>query len=176
VTAAIKTDMYERSPNRGGDFSGGNSLLHGADWIFEYQKTGRKDYVYDTANGEWAKEKPHAKTLGKIARVTLMKAALEASRYHTIEYPIKFGRKPSGVWLEKEIIDKLLEYGLITQKASWLAWEDSLLTELQTKFPEIEKQVQGFHKMLQYLEANLALRDYLYPKVLAFSKAMLVGE
>ena len=31
VTAAIKLDRYEKQPNRGGDFSGGNSLLHGAD-------------------------------------------------------------------------------------------------------------------------------------------------
>ena len=172
VTSSIKTDMYEKSPNRGGEFSGGNCLLHSADWILEYQRTSRRDYIYDTPNGEWSKENPHAKAIGRMAKVTLVKSAIETNRYQTIEYPIKSGRKPSGIWLEKEIIDKLMSLGLITRKGSWLSWEPSLLSDLRIQFPDIKDTIQGEHKMTEYLEENPNIRDFLYPKVLAFSKTI----
>lgn len=176
VTAAIKTDMYERTPNRGGDFSGGNSLLHASDWILEFQKTFRGDYIYDTPNGEWSKDNPSAKTIGKYAKVQIMKSSLEASRYHIVKYPIKFGRKPSGIWLEKEVIDKFLSLGLITRKASWLSWETSLLSELKSQFPEIKEQIQGEHSMMKYLEDNPAITNFLYPKALSFSRAVFESK
>lgn len=179
VTAAIKLDKYEKQPNRGGDFSGGNSLLHGADWIFEFQKTSKYDYIYNTSNGEYpkgGKAPPDLKSLGKIARVSLQKSALEASRYQIVEYPIKFGRKPSGIWLEKEMVDKLIFLTLLILKGSWLAWDDSLFAQLQLKFPDVEKQVQGAHNMVKYLEEHPDIRDFLYPKTLAFAKAMHIDE
>jgi hypothetical protein len=94
VTAEIKLDEYSKSPNRGGNFSGGNSLLHGADWIFEYQKTYPGDYILDNPDGKLNDGKSTA--LGKMAKVVLAKSAVEKSRRLKIEYPIKFGRKPSG--------------------------------------------------------------------------------
>lgn len=169
VTASIRIDMYAPIPNRGGEFSGGNSLLHGADWIFEFQKTPKYEYFYDTPTGKWEKSKPDAKTIGKIAKVVIQKSAIETSRYHLVEYPIKFGRKPSGIWLEKEMIDRLLYLSLLVRKGSWLVWDDSFFVELQNKFPNIEKQVQGESNMTKYLEDNPEIQNFLYPKILVFS-------
>lgn len=177
VTAEIQKTTFTgaviKGPNRGGEFSGGNSLLHGADWIFEFQKTTKFDYIYDTANGEWSKANPNAKTIGKVAKINLQKSSLESSRYVQVEYPIKFGRQPSGIWLEKEMVDKLIFLGLIEKKASWLKWEASLLAELKAKFPDIQEQTQGEHNMMKYLEEHPDIRDFIYPKAVAFSTAVL---
>jgi hypothetical protein len=52
VTAEVKIDQYSKSPNRGGQFSGGNSLLHGSDWIFEFQRDYNSDYILDNPKGK----------------------------------------------------------------------------------------------------------------------------
>jgi|ERR1017187_532312 hypothetical protein len=163
VTAEIKLDQYSKSPNRGGNFSGGNSLLHGADWIFEFQRTYNGDYILDNPAGKLNDGK--TKPIGKWAKVILQKSALESTRKQQIQYPIKFGRKPSGIWLEYEIVDILLSFDLIKKGGAWLTFSDSLLKDAEEKKIEIQKQFQGLDNLRAYVENNEKVKDFLYNKL-----------
>jgi RecA/RadA recombinase len=168
VTAEIKMDEYSKAPNRGGNFSGGNSLLHGADWIFEYQKTYPGDYIMDSTEGKLNDGK--SKALGKMARLILQKSAVEKSRKLKLEYPIKFGRRPSGIWLEHEIILELIRLGLVIKNSGWLSFENSFYKELKEQFAEAKEQINGLPKFRAYLEENPELTKVLFAKTLKYSQ------
>ena len=171
VTAEIKLDPYAKTPNRGGNFSGGNTLLHASDWIFEFQKANQNDYILDKPSGKM--NDGTAKTIGKWAKVRLVKSAIETSQGLTVRYPIKFGRKPSGVWLEREVIDSLLAMGLLEKGGVWFNFEASLLQELQDKVSKgVESKFWGEEKLLKYLESNSQLVEFLFKKVVHFSSLL----
>lgn len=164
VTAEIKIDPYAKTPNRGGTFSGGNSLLHGSDWIFEFGATYNGDYILDNPNGKLNDGK--SKTIGKWTRVTIQKSALESSRKQMISYPIKFGKKPSGIWLEYEIVDTLIAWELIKKAGPWFSFTDSLMDQLkEAGFSNTEKQHQGMDNLRSYLEKNPEIMTFLYKKL-----------
>jgi len=163
VTAEIKIEKYAKSPNRGGEFSGGNSLLHASDWILEFQKTGyNDDFILDNPSGKLNDGK--SKPIGKWAKVIVQKSALEASRKQLIQYPIKYGRKPSGIWLESECVDMLLAFSLLEKNGAWLSWSHPLYEELKTVDNEIPEQIQGMDKTRQYLESQPKITGYLVEK------------
>ncbi len=162
VTAEIKIDQYAKAPNRGGQFSGGNSLLHGSDYILEFQPSFPSDYLLDKPSGKL--NDGTSKPIGKYCKVILQKSAMEASRKQLIKYPIKFGRRPSGIWLEYECVDMLLAFGLLDQKGSWLSWEASLLEELKKVQVDIPITIQGVDKTRVYLEEHPNVTDYLFKK------------
>lgn len=168
VTAEIKMDQYSKSPNRGGQFSGGNSLLHGSDWIFEFQKSFDSDYILDNPAGKMNDGK--TKPIGKWAKIILQKSAVEASRKQKIVYPIKFGRKPSGIWLEYEIVNYLMMFSLVKQSGSWLIFSAETIASLKEAGLDIAEKIQGENNLRIYLEENPAIRDYFinkFRKVLA---------
>lgn len=164
VTSEIKIDPYSKAPNRGGSFSGGNALLHGSDWIFEYSPSYNSDYILDNPKGKLNDGK--TKTIGKWAKVTLQKSAKETSRKQTIVYPIKFGRKPSGIWLEYEITDMLLAWDLVKKSGTaWLNFSDSILEQMKAEEIDCEKQHQGIDNLRVYLEQNPKISEFLYKKL-----------
>ena len=167
VTAEIKLDQYSKSPNRGGNFSGGNSLLHASDWILEYQKTGyNDDFILDNPNGKLNDGK--SKPIGKWAKVILQKSGAEASRKQKIQYPIKYGKKPSGVWVEYEIGDVLLAQDLIKMGgAGWLTTSEYLKTEMKEIGIEFPDKIQGLNNLRGFLEENPKATEFLVNKIKA---------
>ncbi len=163
ITAAPKINQYEKVTDRGGEFSGGNSLLHSADFIISYEKSYSGDYILDNPSGKLNDGK--SKPIGKFAKIILDKSAIESSKKQKIQYPIKFGRKPSGVWLEYEIIDVLLSFDLLKKAGAWLTVSDSIIIDAKEKGIEFEKQHQGIDKLRKYIEDNESIRDFLYNKV-----------
>ena len=169
VTAEIKLNQYEKTPNRGGQYSGGNSLLHGADYILEFQPSYNGDYIVDKPGGKL--NDGNSKAIGKYCKVILQKSAQETSRKHLIQYPIKFGRKPSGVWLEYECADMLLGFGLLEKSSSWLSWEANLYKELLAIDKDIPQKIQGLDNVRVYLEEQPNITAYLVNKF----KTTLIG-
>lgn len=163
VTSEVKIDPYAKTANRGGQFSGGNSLLHASDYIFEVQTSYPGDYILDTPSGKLNDGK--SKPIGKFCKVMLQKSALERSRKQLVSFPIKFGRKPSGVWLEYEIIDSLIAFDKIKKAGAWLTFSDSIVEDGKSQNLEIQKQHQGIDNLRKYLEENTVLRDFLYKKL-----------
>lgn len=169
VTSEIKLDPYAKTANRGGNFSGGNSLLHGSDWILEYEPSFNSDYILDNPSGKLNDGK--SKTIGKWSKVVLSKSVIEASRKQKILYPIKFGKKPSGIWMEYEIVDMLLMNEQVKKSGAWLTFNDYIVTELKKEGLEVEKQHQGLDNLRKYLEENPKITLSLFKRF----KEVLIG-
>ncbi len=166
VTAEIKLDPYSKTPNRGGNFSGGNSLLHGADIILQYESPYNGDFILDDPNGKFNDGK--SKSIGQEVKVTLVKSLKESTKKTVVKYPIKFGRKPSGIWVEREIGDLLLMWQLVSKSGSWLTIAPELVKEVKdatgTQLPD---KVQGMDKLYAMLEERPEVVKYLYDKFLS---------
>lgn len=166
VTAEIKLDPYAKAANRGGQFSGGNSLLHGSDVIIQYEPINNGDFILDNPAGRMNDGK--TKPIGQNVKVTLVKSLLEATRKTTVIYPIKYGRKPSGIWVERELGDLLLMWELIKktgEKSSWLAVSEDLRAEVKEHTGlEMAEKIQGMEKVYAYLEEQPKVTEYLFNK------------
>lgn len=166
VTAEIKLDPYTKAPNRGGQFSGGNSLLHGSDVILQYEPPYNGDFILDNPGGKFNDGK--TKPIGQNVKVTLVKSVREATRKTIVNYPIKYGRKPSGVWVEREVGDLLLMWELVKktgEKSSWLAISEDLRAEVKEHTGvEMPEKIQGLEKLYAYLEEQPAITQRLFDK------------
>lgn len=162
VTSEVKIDVYAKTANRGGQFSGGNSLLHASDYIFEVQTSYPSDYILDNPAGKLNDGK--SKPIGKFCKVVLQKSAMESSRKQLITYPIKFGRKPSGIWLEYEIAEMLILWEFVKKSASWLAFDEEALKEFREIDNELPEKIQGVDNLRKYLETKPKLVEYLFKK------------
>lgn len=164
VSSDIKIDPYAKTANRGGMFSGGNALLHWADFIFEYLPSNQADFIFDSPDGKFG-DKKGSKTIGKWAKVVLQKSTIETTRRHTFSYPIKFGKKPCAIWSEYEIIDSILMYDLAKAKGAWITIDDSLIEGAKKVNIEIDKQYNGKDDLRKSLEENPKLTEYLFEKI-----------
>ena len=166
VTAAPKINQYEKTIDRGGDFSGGNALLHGADWIFTMEKSYQSDFILDNPKGKLNDGK--TKAIGKYAKITIDKANIETSKKQKVIYPIKFGRKPSGIWLEGEIVSILLSFDLCKMAAAgWITINEELIKEIKENIKDVEipVKIQGMDNLRKYLEDNPKVTEFLFKKI-----------
>lgn len=162
VTSEVKIDPYAKTATRDGNFSGGNAVEHWADFVLEFQPAYQNDYILDNPDGKVGDGK--SKTLGNWCKVKMVKSTLEASKRQVIKYPIKNGKKPSGVWIEYEIGDLLLQWEMARSKGAWVTIEDSLIKELSDNKLTITKQHNGIKALRSYLEENPEITQYLYQK------------
>lgn len=170
VTAEISLEMYAKKTDRGGSFSGGNTLLHAADYIFEFDSIHNGDIILDSPTGKFNDGKSNA--IGRYARLFINKSIKETAKKKKIVYPIKYGRKPSGIWVEREIVDCLELWKLIPD-TTWKSFSPSLLEELEgAGITDLPEKVQGINKMYSLVEERPDLRDFLYKKCLR----MINGE
>lgn len=163
VSSEIKIDPYAKTTPRMGNFGGGSSLTHCADLIVEYSKTYNSDYILDNPSGKMNDGK--SKSIGKYTRVTIHKVAKETGRGTTFQYPVKFNRKVSGVWLERELGDLLMSFSLITKAgAGWMTVNAEFMKELTENGFEFPEKVQGFENLYKELEERPELVKYLFEK------------
>ena len=155
VRAVVKINQYEKSDPKITNAGGGNALLHYSDWILEFQERYQGDII-------WSGEKGKSDRLGHRCKIIFRKSPNEKTGI-SIEYPICYGRKGGkSVWIEYEIIDMLLAWGLATQKGAWITLDSSLHKELDVEnFPN---QFNGINKFREYLENNNEVTKYLFGK------------
>lgn len=162
VTAAPKLDTYAPTVNRGGEFSGGNALLHAADLILEVKSSFGGDYILDNPAGKITDGK--SKPIGKMCKLILQKVMKEAVRKTIVSYPIKFGRKPSGVWLEREVGDTILMLRLAKKGAAgWMTFDEEFLGRIHGQFgcPDFPEKLQGMDNLYRELESRPDLVEKL---------------
>jgi RecA/RadA recombinase len=164
VTAAPKIDPYAKGPHREGEFSGGNALAHFNDFTFEYQPTYAGDYIFDSPTGKFNDGK--STPIGRWTKIKLIKSAVEASKYQTIKIPIKYGRKPSGIWVEYEILDLMKAWDMIkVGGAGWMTFDPATVAEIKEKCGfDMPEKVQGDKNMLSILEENPKVTEHLVKK------------
>ncbi len=162
VTAEIKLDQYAKTPDRGGQFSGGNSLLHGSDIILQYEPSFGGDFILDSS-GRFNDGK--TKPIGQNVRVVLVKSILEEYKKTKITYPIKYGRRPSGIWLEKELADLILGWEMGKKAgAGWITMTPAVMEELLSAGVEFPEKVQGVDNIAKELETNEKALEFFSQK------------
>lgn len=162
VTSEIKLDPYTKTPNRGGTFSGGNSLLHGSDYIVSYEPSYASDFILDNPNGKFNDGK--SIPIGQNVKIILSKSGKESSKKTQIIYPVKYGRKPSGIWVEREIGDLVLQWELAKKAGAWITFTPSFIEEVKSSGIEIVEKIQGIDNFYAFFETNQLLVEYLVKK------------
>jgi len=168
-SANIQVQGAHGADRRTSSFSGGNSLLHASEFILEFQPSFDSDFILDEndvnpQNKGKTKSIKNTKALGKYCNVRFYKSAAEKSRKRIIRYPVKYGRKPSGIWLEREIIEMMRAWGAITISGAWISFSEEVIEELTSEGLSVEPKHQGMANLCAYLEGYPELTQYLFER------------
>jgi RecA/RadA recombinase len=159
VRADIKIDPYSKAPVRQTTATGGNALLHFANYILEFEPRFKKDLILENQTQPVDKDKN--KILGHMVKMTVKKSPNEKTNY-TLEYPVKYGRTGgNSIWVEREVIDMLYIWGYITRKGAWINLEPDFQSMLESKGFEFPPKIQGEKNLFQALESNPKLTSFL---------------
>ena len=100
--------------------------------------------------------------IGHYCKIIFRKSVNEKTGAQ-VNYPIKYGRtNGNSIWLEKEIIDLMKNWGFIEQKGPWISVDKDLLSKLLDNKFEFPDKFQGEKKLLSLLEQDSKLCDFLY--------------
>lgn len=163
VRSDIKLDPYAANKEvRQTSATGGNALLHFANWILEFEPRYNKDLILEKPNEKYDPNKN--RIIGHNVKIAIKKSTNESTN-SKIQYPIKYGRKDgSSVWKEYEIIDQILSWEFATAKGAWVTFSDEIIEEFKKSNIELKKQHQGIDNLRLYLEENKQITDYFYNK------------
>ncbi len=167
VRADIKLDPYSKAPVRQTTATGGNALLHFANYILEFEPRFKKDLILESPTQPIDKIKN--KILGHNVKVTVKKSPNEKTNY-VVEYPIRYGRTGGkSVWVEREIIDMLYGWEFVHRKGAWITVDVELLNLLKEEGLTLPDKIQGEPKLNALLEEEEGLRNFL----ITYFKGML---
>jgi RecA/RadA recombinase len=163
VRSDIKLDPYAANKEvRQTSATGGNALLHFANWILEFEPRYNKDLILEKPNEKYDPVKN--KIIGHNVKIAIKKSTNETTN-SKVQYPIKYGRKDgSSVWREYEIIDQILSWEFATAKGAWVTFSDEIIEEFKKSNIELKKQHQGIDNLRSYLEQNKEITNYFYTK------------
>tara|TARA_B100000287_G_scaffold300468_1_gene283618 strand:+ start:3790 stop:4929 length:1140 start_codon:yes stop_codon:yes gene_type:complete len=160
VRADIQLDPYSKAPVRQTSATGGNALLHFANWILEFEPRYKKDYILE--DDKKAPDRVSNKILGQWSKVTVKKSPNEKTNV-VIGYPIKRGRKNgTSIWKELEIVDLLLQYEFVSKSGAWIKVSEDIVQQLKDNNIEIPDKFQGKNGLFNYLEENTEATNYFY--------------
>jgi RecA/RadA recombinase len=160
VRADIQLDPYSKAPIRQTTATGGNALLHFANFILEFEPRFKKDWILEKPGEKHDPDKN--KIIGHFAKITVKKSPNEKTNA-VIKYPILYGRKGGkSVWVEKEILDMLFLWDFAHRKgAGWIEFDPELLnimSEAKIEFPE---KIQGESQFDKFLEESPEAKEHL---------------
>ena len=162
VRADIKLDPYTKAPIRQTSATGGNALLHFANFIIEFEPRFRDDLILkDPTNKKVSEKNP---PIGHFAKITVKKSPNETTN-RTLCYPIRYGRKNgTSIWIEKEIVDLLYAWEFVNKKGAWINGSDEFIEMLaEAGFDEdvLKFPIQGDAKLFSIIEENNELSKFL---------------
>jgi len=160
VRADIKLDPYSKAPIRQTTATGGNALLHFANWIFEFEARFKGDLILQDEKANYDEQKnPY---IGHFVKITIKKSPNEKTN-SLIKYPIRYGRKKgTSNWIEKEILDFLLMWGYVEQKGAWLNFSDDFIRDLKEANIDFPESIQGSAKFEAMMDKSQELKSFLF--------------
>jgi RecA/RadA recombinase len=161
VRADIKLDPYSKAPVRQTSATGGNALLHFANWILEFEPRFKGDLILKNPNDNKI-DLINNPIIGHFAKATVKKSPNEKTNL-TIPYPIKYGRSNgNSIWIEKEIVDMLYAWEFISRKGAWIniseEFRQLVLEETAIIIPE---KIQGADNLFLFIENDIKLASFL---------------
>ena len=155
VRADIKLDPYTKAPIRQISGTGGNALLHFANWILEFEPRFNKDMILKNPKAKWGPDNP---PVGHTAKVIVKKSPNEKTNL-VISYPIRYGQKNgNSIWRTKEVVDMLLAFELVTKGGAWYTFTEDLCELLEVG----ETKFQGSESLFDYFDENPELTKKMY--------------
>ena len=160
VRADIKLDPYSKAPIRQTSATGGNALLHFANWILEFEPRFNGDMILqDPNNKKIDLEKNPA--IGHWAKVTVKKSPNEKTNLQ-IPYPIRYGRKNgTSIWIEKELVDLLYAWEFMNKSGAWVKPSDDFIELIKELNIEVPENFLGEKALFKFIEENPELVKFL---------------
>jgi len=161
VRADIKLDPYNKAPVRQTTATGGNALLHFANWIIEFEARYKGDWILQDEKASYDEQKNPL--IGHVVKVTIKKSPNEKTN-SIIKYPIRYGRKNgTSNWIEKEIFDFLLIWDFAEQKGAWINFDADFINILkEAGFMDFPEKIQGTAKFESIINENEKLKKFLF--------------
>ena len=160
VRVEVATNPYA---SRGGPKvkqAGGNAIKHYANFILEFEERYNSDLIFKNPTATKLDDK--GEPIGHYCKIRFRKSVNEKTG-SSVRYPIKYGEKNGkSVWRAREILDMLYLFNLIEKKGAWISISEDLIKELSDKKLEINEKFQGEQRLIDFLEENEKLSDFLY--------------
>ena len=166
----IKLDPYSKAPIRQTLATGGNALLHFANWILQFEARNKSDLILqDEKAAPDAQKNPY---IGHQVKVTVKKSPNEKTNL-VIKYPIRYGRKNgTSNWIEKEISDFILGWDMVIKKGAWLSFAADVIDNAKRFGVDLSNQIQGMPKLEALISENEDVKKfftgYIKENVLSF--------
>ena len=160
VRADIKLDPYSKAPVRQTTATGGNALLHFANWIIEFEPRFNGDQIL--LNPSNKKMDPRTNpAIGHYAKVVVKKSPNEKTNTR-ISYPIRYGRiGGNSIWVEKEIVGALEAWEFIKKTGAWISITEDFKEVLAEGGFSLPEKIQGENKLFSLIEEDSTLCQYL---------------
>jgi hypothetical protein len=162
-TSEIKLDPYAKTPPRQTDGSGGFAINHQSDVTLSYQpRFPSTDIILEKPN-----EKPDPiknKKLGVYATVEVRKSPTDVTG-HRVRIPIKSDRIGCAIWVEKELVDMIVAFGLVTKRGSWFQFSEEIIDLALKDGVNIKAQHQGMNALYKYVEDDVKAFEWLLQKI-----------
>jgi RecA/RadA recombinase len=160
VRADIKLDPYTKAPIRQTSATGGNALLHFANWILEFEPRFNGDLILQDPNSKKIDLEKNP-VIGHWAKVTVKKSPNEKTNLQ-IPYPIRYGRKNgTSIWIEKELVDLLYAWEFMTKSGAWVKPSEDFIELIKELNIEIPSNFQGENGLFKFIDENPSLIKFL---------------
>lgn len=169
-SAPINLDPYAPAGPRQISGGGGSSAMHQSDYVFEFGQRYPGDQILESPD-----DKPDFKTnkiIGVWVTYNIKKSGTDVSGTR-VRVPIKKGRIGSAIWVEKEVVDMLLQFDLVKRAGAWFSFNEAFLKEAKAAGITIKEKIQGLNGLYDYVESDRAVFDWLYAK---FRKILTQGQ
>jgi RecA/RadA recombinase len=163
VRVEVATNPYA---SRGGPKvkqAGGNAIKHYANFILEFQERYSTEIMYTNPSASRLEDK--GDPIGHYCKIIFRKSVNEKTGA-CVKYPIRYGRKDgNSIWVEKELVDLMKNWGFLEQKGAWISIDEDLRKKLELKKLELPEKIQGENKLLDILESDDNLREYIFDMI-----------
>lgn len=161
VRSDVRIDPYSSAPIRQISATGGNALLHFADFIFEFEPRFEGDIILKDPSIKKADVVKNP-IIGHNCKVVIKKSPNEKSKTK-FSYPIKYGRTDGrSIWLEKEIVDMLMRWEVVTRSGAWYYVAEDFAVTLKENGFETPEKFLGENAIFEFIESNQKLVKFLH--------------
>ena len=160
VRADIKLDPYTKAPVRQTSATGGNALLHFANFIIEFEPRFKGDIILSNPSVKQMDPQKNP-PVGHFAKATIKKSPNEKTNM-TVQYPVRYGRKNgTSIWVEKEVVDLLYAWEFITKSGAWISFTEDFREVVEDKNFDLPDKIQGDNNLFKLIEENKELCEFL---------------